>query len=432
MGLIRMMANAVSGQLADQYKDYYSCDSLPNTIAIRRGIRRPGKGNNQGNADVITNGSIIAVADGQCAIIVEDGLVAEVVNTPGAFEFNTEAAPTIFKGEFKKGILDSLKQAGKRMTFAGDVGNTQAVFYLNTKQLVGNKFGSATPLDYRDPKYRTIDISYYGMYTLQIDDPVFFYKNLAGNVTREGTTAQIVELIAAHFDEALKCAISLMSDTTVFTDLTKSQAQISKNLRECADGLEMCNTFGITITDVAIQSINLGKESKKRVNIVDDADLLSDPKLAAGRMVAAQAQAMETAAGNTGGAMSGFMGMGMAGQSSGNVLENVNSVAETRAQTAEPIAVHVAVEPAPSIKGTRVSAGWKCSCGAINGGKFCSECGSKPPVASVIWKCSCGEVNDGKFCKECGSKQPISGNWKCDCGVENDGKFCKECGRIRK
>lgn len=429
MGLLRMVKDAVGGQLADQYKDYYSCDALPTTVAIRRGTRRPGKGNNQGNVDVITNGSIIAVADGQCAIIVEDGLVAEVVNTPGAFEFNTETAPTIFKGGFKEGILSSLKQAGKRMTFAGDVGSTQAVFYLNTKQLVGNKFGSATPLDYRDPKYRTIDISYYGMYTFQIDDPIFFYKNLAGNVTREGTTAQIVELIAAHFDEALKQAISMMSDTTVFTDLPKSQVQIAKNLRECTDGLEMCNTFGITITDVAMQSISLGKESKKRVNMVDDADLLSDPTLAAGRMVAAQAQAMETAAGNTGGAMSGFMGMGMAGQSGGNVLGNVNAVAETRAQAAPAGNVDVlAVQTGAQGAG----AGWKCVCGEINDGKFCSECGSKPPVASGTWKCSCGEVNDGKFCKECGSKQPVSGNWKCDCGVENDGKFCKECGSTRK
>ena len=420
MGLIKAGLGAVGGVLADQWKEFFYCDALPSDVLVRKGSKRiSGRSSNTKASDnIISNGSGIAVADGQCMIIVEQGKIVEVCAEPGEFTYDSSTEPSVFAGSLGESILATFKAIGKRFTYGGDTGKDQRVYYFNTKEIIGNKFGTANPImfDVVNTQIgfrRTVQVRCNGMYTYFISDPLLFYTKVCGNVEQDYTREEIDAQLKTEFISALQPALGALSEKELRpaqlpAKVNELRAAMNEALRH-----EWIESRGITVGKIALNPITLTEEDMKKINQMEDAASLgSNPFMMAGRMTDSTANAMETAAGNTAGAMTGFMGMGMAGGAMGGGFHAAQQFYAAGAR---------------ETAGTAPVAGWKCVCGATVTGKFCPECGAKKMEADG-WTCKCGAVTTGKFCPECGSPKPADEGWTCSCGAVNKGKFCSECG----
>ncbi len=433
MGLIKAGIGALGGALADQWKEFFYCEALPNDVLMRKGQKQiTGRSSNtKGNDNIISNGSGIAVADGQCMIIVEQGKIVEVCAEPGEFTYDSSTEPSIFAGSLGKSILDTFKTIGKRFTYGGDTGKDQRVYYINTKEILNNKFGTPSPILFevvnkRIGMSRTVQVRCNGVYTYVISNPLLFYTRLCGNVTQEFTRDQIDDQLKVEFIDALQPALGALAEMELRPAQIPGKANELKAAMNDALKQEWIENRGISVEKIALNPITLNEEDMKKINQMEDAASLgSNPFMMAGRMTDATANAMETAAGNNAGAMTGFMGLGMAGGAMGGGFNAAQGFYNQGVQQMQQTQ-----QAAPAVQ-----EGWKCSCGAVNRGKFCTECGTSKPADG--WKCSCGTVNKGKFCAECGAKKPMGAPlYRCDkCGWEpedpkNPPKFCPECGDI--
>ena len=425
MGLIKAGIGALGGTLADQWKEFFYCDALPMDVLVRKGQKRiSGRSSNtKGNDNIISNGSGIAVADGQCMIIVEQGKVVEFCAEPGEFTYNASTEPSLFTGSLGRSILDTFKTVGKRFAYGGDTGKDQRVYYFNTKEIMGNKFGTASPImfDVVNKQIgfrRTVQVRCNGVYSYFITNPLLFYTKVCGNVAYEYTRSEIDDTLKTEFISALQPALGAMSELELRpaqlpAKVTELKAAMNEALRA-----EWVESRGITVAKIALNPITLNPEDMKKINEMEDAVAMgSSPFMMAGRMTTATANAMETAAGNSAGAMTGFMGMGMAMNNSGSAGFNPQNMYAAGVQQQQQQAAAPAAD------------GWKCACGATVNGNFCPNCGTKKPEPKPAegWKCSCGATATGNFCPECGTKKPAEG-WKCACGAVNKGRFCPECG----
>ena len=433
MGLIKAGLGALGGTLADQWKEYFYCDALSTDVLVKKGQKRVSdrSSNTKGSDNLISNGFVIAVADGQCMIIVEQGKIVEVCAEPGEFVYDTSTEPSIFSGKLGKAIVDTFKTIGKRFTYGGDTGKDQRVYYFNTKEIIGNKFGTPSPIIFevinkRIGMSRTVNVRCNGMYSYTITNPLLFYTKVCGNVEYEYTRDQIDSQLKTEFVSALQPAFGALAALELRPAQIPAKANELKAAMNEALKLEWVESRGITVEKIALNPITLTDEDMKKIQQMEDAATMgSNPFMMAGRMTDATANAMETAAGNEAGAMTGFMGMGMAGNAMGGGFNAAQNFYNMGAQQAVPNPQAVQAQNDP-----RNAMGWQCSCGAVNQGKFCSECGSPKPE-NDSWTCACGTVNKGKFCSECGSPKPENDNWQCSCGTENTGKFCQNCGAKR-
>ena len=435
MGLIKAIIGAAGGTLADQWKEFFYCDSLDVDVLMKRGQKQTSRrsSNTRGNDNVISNGSGIAVADGQCMMIVEQGKIVEVCAEPGEYTYDTSTEPSIFVGNLGQGIIDTFKTIGKRFTFGGDTGKDQRVYYFNTKEILDNKFGTATPIMFRvaDPEIgfvKTVNIRCNGTYTYQITNPLLFYTKLCGNVEEEYLRDEIDAQLKSEFIDALTPGFGELSSMRLLPAEIPYHTKELKEIMNETLKTEWTETRGITIQKIAINPISLTPEDMAKISEMEDAvSLGGNARMMAGRMAGATAAAMEGAATNPNGAMTGFMGMGMAMNSmnGAGLMGSVNDM-YNKGQEEQAAVNTAAAQQEVKTQGNE----WTCKCGAVNTGKFCAECGEKKPEANT-WTCSCGTVNTGKFCSECGAKRPDTGKWTCECGAENEGKFCSECGKPR-
>ena len=432
MGLIKAGTGAVGGVMADQWKEYFYCEALPSDVLMRKGAKQiSGRSSNTNASDnIISNGSGIAVADGQCMIIVEQGKVVEFCAEPGEFTYNSSTEPSLFAGKLGRSILDTFKTMGKRFTYGGDTGKDQRVYYFNTKEILGNKFGTPTPILFEVTNkqlgfYKTVNIRCNGIYSYFISDPLLFYTKVCGNVRDEFRREEIDGTLKTEFVSNLQNAFGMLAAQELRPaqlpgKVNELRAAMNEALRQ--DWIE---SRGITVGNIALNPINLNPEDMKAIaQMEESASYGSNAAMMAGRMTTATANAMETAAGNTSGAMNGFIGMGMAGNAMGggfNAAQQFFQMGQQQQQAQQAAAP------------THAQNGWKCACGNVTTGKFCTECGARKPEDG--WKCACGAVNKGKFCPECGAKKPAGvPQYKCDkCGWQPANptkapKFCPECG----
>ena len=435
MGLIKAGIGALGGTLADQWKEFFYCESMPKEVLVTKGQKRiSGRSSNtKGNDNIISNGSGIAVADGQCMIIVEQGKVVEVCAEPGEFTYDTSTEPSIFSGNLGESILASFKTIGKRFTYGGDTGKDQRVYYFNTKELIDNKFGTPNPIPFRvvDSKIGLdVDVSVRcsGVYSYKIVDPLLFYTNVCGNVEQEYTRDELESQLKTEFISALQPAFGKLSDLELRPNQIVSHNTELEDAMNVALSAKWGELRGLKIVSIALGSVTLPDEDADMIKQAQRVAIMRDPAMAGATLVGAQADAMKTAAGNSAGAMTGFMGMGMAMNAGGMNAQNLFAMGQQQAQQ-QAQQQQAPVAPAP---GT-----WKCTCGTMATGKFCPECGSQKPVDESGWTCSCGAVNKGKFCQNCGAKKPEGAPlYRCDkCGWEpedptNPPKFCPECGDI--
>ena len=429
MGLIKAGLGALGGTLADQWKEFYYCEAMDKEVMVTKGQKRVSgrSSNTKGSDNIITSGSGIAVADGQCMIIVEQGKVVEVCAEPGEFTYDSSTEPSIFTGNLGDSIVETFKTVGKRFTYGGDTGKDQRVYYFNTKELIDNKFGTPNPVPFRvvDSKIGLdVDVSLRcsGVYSYKIADPMLFYTNVCGNVEHEYTRDQLDSQLKAEFISALQPALAKLSDMELRPNQIIAHNTDLENAMNEALSAKWGQLRGLKVVSIALGSVTLPDEDAEMIKQLQRTAVMRDPTMAGATLVGAQADAMKAAASNEGGAMTGFMGMGMAMNAGGMNAQNLFAMGQQQQQNrqqGEQPRDHEGMER------------WKCSCGAVAAGKFCPECGAKKPepVQAGAWKCSCGATATGKFCPECGAKKPADEDgWTCSCGTVNKGKFCRNCG----
>ena len=425
MGLIKAISGTVTGVLADQWKEYFYCEAIPADVLAVRGKKRvSAKSSNKGNDNIISNGSIIAVADGQCMLIVEQGKVVDVCAEPGEYTYDMSTEPSIFAGNLGDSIAEVFKEVCKRFTFGGEPPKDQRVYYFNTKELIGNKYGTPSPVPFRVVDERAgididIAIKCFGEYSYKVSNPLLFYTNVCGNVTGDYNRSQIDSQLKSELLTALQPAFARISAMGIRYSALPGHTTELANVLNDELSAKWRDLRGIEIVSFGVNSVKASEEDEAMIKEMQKNAAYKDPGLAAATLVGAQASAMQSAASNEGaGAAMAFMGMGMAQNAGGINAQNLYAMAGQQQAAAAPAADS-----------------WKCSCGAVVTGNFCPECGAKKPAPAAGWTCSCGTVNKGKFCTECGAKKPAGApKYKCDkCGWEpadpsKPPKFCPECG----
>ena len=436
MGLIKAAINAVSGNLSDQYKEYIYCESISNDILAAKGHKRVGsRGTNKGDDNVITDGSAIVVNEGQCALIVVDGKVAEVVAEAGVFEFKSALSPSVFSGNLGDSLMNTIKDIGTRITYGGQAGHDQRVYYVNLKEIMGNRYGTVNPIPFRVVDNNIgldIDVSLRcnGEYSYRITNPVLFYTNVCGNFGEVFNRSNLDSMLKSEIITALQPALGKISEQGVRPSaLPAHTAEISEALNEVLSK-KWGEARGIVVASFGMNPPTLPKEDQEMITNLQRTAVYRNANMAGAAMVDAQAKAMQTAAGNSGGAMVGFMGMNMAQQQGGLNAQQLFQMGAQ--QQAAQQAQQVPTAPTPA---AQAASGWSCECGTTNTGKFCANCGKPKPAQAEGWTCSCGSLNKGKFCQNCGKPRPAGAPvYQCDkCGWKPEDpahppKFCPECG----
>ena len=429
MGLIQAALNAAGTVLGDQWKEYFYCEAIDNNTLVVKGQKKVSgfSSNRRGADNIISKGSVVAVADGQCMVIVDNGKIAELCAVPGEFVYDSSTEPSIFAGDLGDSVKETFKNIGKRFTFGGEAPKDQRVYYFNTKELVGNKYGTPSPVPFRVVDQRIgldvdIAIRCFGEYSYRICDPILFYTNVCGNVSSAYDRSSLDSQLKSELLTALQPAFAKISEMGIrYSALPGHTMEIANALNEVLSD-KWRDLRGLEIVSFGVNSVKASEEDEQMIKELQRNAVFRDPTMGAAHLVGAQAQAMQDAAKNAGGAAVGFMGMNMAGAAGG-----LNAQALYQMGAQQPVqqtAPQAAAAPAGS---------WNCACGAVATGKFCPECGAKKPEDG--WKCACGTVNKGKFCTECGAKKPAGvPQYKCDkCGWEptdptKPPRFCPECG----
>ena len=424
MGLLKAGVGAAGGVLADQWREYFYCEALDADTLVAKGEKRVGKrgSNTKGENNVISDGSIVAVADGQCMMIVENGAVVDVCAEPGEFVYDTGTEPSVFSGKLGDMVKKSFEQVGRRFTFGGDAGKDQRIYYFNTKEIVGNKYGTASPVPFRvvDEKIGLdvdITVRCNGEYSYKLVDPLMFYKNVCGNVESAYTRDLIDSQLKSELLTALQPAFARISEMGI------RYSAVPAHTRELADALneelshEWKERRGIEIAAFGVNTISAPEDQEQMIRDLQKAAVMANPAMAAANIASAQSDAMRTAAANPAGAAMGFMGMGMAsgmgGMNVAQLFGQASQAQQAPAQASQAQQAPAQTQPAGAAggvaagTGTAAGAAWTCSCGAQNTGKFCGNCGSPKPEAAGPWFCTnCGTQNTGNFCSGCGSKRP--------------------------
>lgn len=427
MGLIKAAVGSVSGILADQWREYFYCDSMDSDILVAKGMKRTSSrsSNKKASDNIISNGAVIAVNEGQAMMIVDQGQIVEFSAEAGEFIWDSSTESTIFYGGFGPGLKKSWENLKRRFTFGADTGKDQRIYFFNTKEIMGNKYGTPSPIPFRVVDQNigmdlTVSIRCNGEYSYQITDPMLFYKRVSGNVTGDYTRNQFDSQLKSEFLTCLQPAFAAISEMGIrYTALPGHTMELAKAMDDALTA-KWAGLRGISIVSVSVNSVTASPEDEATIKELQKSAVFRNTGMAAAHMVQAQAEAMKAAAANENGAMMGFMGMNMAQTTGGFNANSLFQMAHDQPQRAK----------VQTVDENR----WVCRCGMENTGKFCVECGGKKPE-KMGWICACGSINKGKFCPECGAKKPAAAPlYRCDkCGWEPDDpknppKFCPECG----
>lgn len=430
MGLIKALLGAAGGTLADQWKEFFYCEAMDKDVLVTKGQKQIGNrsSNTKGNDNIISNGSGIAVADGQAMIIVEQGKVVEFCAEPGEFTWDSSTEPSIFTGGLGQGILNTFKTIGKRFAYGGDTGKDQRVYYFNTKEILDNKFGTPNPVPFRvvDSKIGLdVDVSLRcaGVYSYRIADPLLFYTNVCGNVTGEYRRSELDNMLKTEFISALQPALAKLSDMELRPNqIIAHNTDLEEAMNDVLSA-KWGSFRGLNVVNVALGTVTLPDEDAEMIKIAQRNAMYRDPTMGAAATIGAQAEAVVAAAKNPNGAAAGLMGVGLVNGMGGGANTAANLYAMGAQQQQQQ-----AQAPAQN--------GWTCpTCGATATGNFCTNCGAKKPAPAGTWTCpQCGTEVNGNFCTNCGTKKPEAKKAICgSCGYQapegESPKFCPQCGK---
>lgn len=441
MGLIKATKDAIGGLLADQWREFFYCTSLSSDVLMAKGEKQINQGRNsnvKGNDNLISNGSVISVNEGQCMIIVDQGKVVDFCADAGEFVYDASTEPSLFYGSLGQNIGNTFRTLGKRISFGGNTGKDQRVYYFNVKEIMNNLYGTATPIPFRVLDRNTgfdLDtaVKCNGRYSFRIVDPILFYTNVCGNVAEEYKRTELITTLKDELLTAMQPALAQIAAQGIRPYELAAHAEAVRDALKEELSAQWLEIRGIEMVNMTINS-SIPEEDKERINKWQDTAMLRNGAMASARQTEAFSKAIENM-GNAGGegegnanAMNGAMGMMAMGMMQ-NMMNGAGGFGMNQQQMQQP-----EMKPASTVAEGAVL-GWTCSCGkSDNRGKFCMECGLPKPALDG-WTCSCGHVNQGKFCVECGKKKPEGAPlYRCDkCGWEpedptNPPKFCPECG----
>ncbi len=393
MGIIRAAFSSVTGALGDQFLESVEPGNMGEQTVFTKGIIKNHKTGKSGSS-IISNGSVIHVYDNQFMMLVDGGKIVDYSAEPGYFVVDNSSAPSLFGGQIKESLLDVYE----RFKFGGSTPLSQQVFYINLQEIKGIKFGTRNPINYFDTFYNAeLFLRTHGTYSIKISNPILFYQEAVPRNASQVNISDINEQYLSEFLEALQTSLNQMAaDGTRISFVASKSRELSGYMAETLD--ESWKTLrGMEIVSVAIASISYDEESQKLINMRNQGAMMGDPSIREGYVQSAMAAGIQAAGSNANGAAAGFMGVGMGMQAAGMMgTASQTNLAQMQMQQQAAQAAQTA-QAAPKAE----AAGWTCSCGTVNTGKFCSECGSPKP-APAEWTCSCGTVNTGKFCSECG------------------------------
>ena len=419
MGLISAAVSSVSGVLSDSWKEVIEPDDMSDSTLLVKGVAVKKGSNKKGTDNYVSNGSVIHVYPNTLMLLMDGGKIVDYSAQEGYYEVNNSSAPSIFNGELK----DSVKETWKRFQFGGVPSQKQYVYYINTAEIKGIKFGTRNPVNYFDNFYNAeLFLRAHGSYSIKITDPIKFFTEFAPKGTDRIEIKDLSGQLFNEFMDALQSAINQMSvDGVRISAITSKSRELSKYMADVLDA-DWNDLRGIEVCSVGLASISYDDESKALINMRNKGAMMSDPTIREGFVQSSVAQGMQAAGSNTSGAANAFMGMGMGMNAAGGFMSAASQT--NAAQMAQQQAAQQAAQQ------NQAANGWKCSCGTVNTGNFCSGCGSKKPE-NTSWTCSCGTTNTGRFCSNCGSPKP-AGEWVCSCGTKNTGNFCSGCGAKRQ
>lgn len=419
MGLISAAVSSVSGVLSDSWKEVIEPDDMSDSTLLVKGVAVKKGSNKKGTDNYVSNGSVIHVYPNTLMLLMDGGKIVDYSAQEGYYEVNNSSAPSIFNGELK----DSVKETWKRFQFGGVPSQKQYVYYINTAEIKGIKFGTRNPVNYFDNFYNAeLFLRAHGSYSIKITDPIKFFTEFAPKGTDRIEIKDLSEQLFNEFMDALQSAINQMSvDGVRISAITSKSRELSKYMADVLDA-DWNDLRGIEVCSVGLASISYDDESKALINMRNKGAMMSDPTIREGFVQSSVAQGMQAAGSNTSGAANAFMGMGMGMNAAGGFMSAASQT--NAAQMAQQQAAQQTAQQ------NQAANGWKCSCGTVNTGNFCSGCGSKKPE-NTSWTCSCGTTNTGRFCSNCGSPKP-AGEWVCSCGTKNTGNFCSGCGAKRQ
>lgn len=427
MGLISAAVSSVSGVLSDSWKEVIEPDDMSDSTLLVKGVAVKKGSNKKGTDNYVSNGSVIHVYPNTLMLLMDGGKIVDYSAQEGYYEVNNSSAPSIFNGELK----DSVKETWKRFQFGGVPSQKQYVYYINTAEIKGIKFGTRNPVNYFDNFYNAeLFLRAHGSYSIKITDPIKFFTEFAPKGTDRIEIKDLSEQLFNEFMDALQSAINQMSvDGVKISAITSKSRELSKYMADVLDA-DWNDLRGIEVCSVGLASISYDDESKALINMRNKGAMMSDPTIREGFVQSSVAQGMQAAGSNTSGDANAFMGMGMGMNAAGGFMSAASQT--NAAQMAQQQAAQQAVQQAAqqAAQQNQAANGWKCSCGTVNTGNFCSGCGSKKPE-NTSWTCSCGTTNTGRFCSNCGSPKP-AGEWVCSCGTKNTGNFCSGCGAKRQ
>ncbi len=412
MGLINAALGALGSTLADQWKEYFYCEAMDKDVLLTKGVKKTGTtntlfggANSKASDNIITNGSGIAVADGQAMIIVDDGEVVEFCAEPGRFVWDASSEPSIFTGSLWSSIKETFKLVGKRLTYGGETGHDQRIYYFNTKELIDNKFGTMNPIPFRIVDARAnvdleLSVRCAGVYSYRIADPLLFYSKVCGNVAREYRREELDTQLKSEFISALQPAFAKLSAMQLRpSEIIAHNTELEQAMNEVLSQ-KWGQLRGLEVVSVALSTVTMPEEDQERLKMLQTAATLSNPNLGAGYMTASLGSALNTAAANENGAMAGLMGVGMGMNMGSGQIANMYAMGQQGGYAAPQA-------QAPQAPQAAAGAAWTCpTCGTVNTSNFCGQCGTKRP-APQAWTCpTCGMINTTNFCSQCGTKRP--------------------------
>lgn len=362
MGLVLAALSSATGVLADQWKEYFYCDSLSSEVLAVRGKKRTnGRSANFGDDNIISNGSVIAIADGQCMMIVEQGQVIDICSEPGEYIYDMSSEPSVFVGNLADNVAKIFESIAKRFSYGGQPATDQRVYFFNIKEISGNKYGTPAPIPFRVVDERAgIDLDVgmrcFGEFSYKITNPLLFYKNVCGNMKSQFLREDIEGMLKTELLTALQPAFARISEMGIrYSAIPAHTFELSEALNQVLSE-KWKNLRGIEIVSFGISSITADEDDEAAIKQMQKAAAFQNPTTAAANLAAAQAQAMMDAANNANGAAAGFMGLNMAQNAGGmNAAELYNL-------------------------GAAQGEAWFCpNCGKKCTGNFCSSCGMKKP-----------------------------------------------------
>lgn len=413
MGLIKAIFGSALGTIADEWLEYIYCDSLTDDVLMQKGHARVGNhsGNTDRDSNIISDGSKIAVNEGQCMLVVENGKIIDFCAEPGGYLYNTGTEPSLFD-DSEYWLKESFQKMGQRFKSGGQAMNDQRVYFVNKKEILNNKVGVGE-VPFRDGEFNlTLMLKAFGTYTFRIKDPIVFYTNICANVPEAYMKSSLERQLREEMQSVLIPQIGKLGTKKISYDqiplMTEELVvEMNRSLNE-----KWREKRGIEIDTLVLTKIVPDEASVEKIRELQESSVYAgQTRMLGARIGAASASAMEDAANNTGGAVTGFMGMNMAMGAGGINANELLSSADAQ----------------PEAEGR-----WKCECGTENDMLFCAECGRKRPQTPVMWKCECGFENKGKFCVRCGKAKPK--RYICDkCGYALEfssmpPKFCPQCG----